>query len=172
MIDLAETTSDAGRISADLIAADAADAFAAAARGENVLQNVMLGLGCVLQITHHPGMLRMPRAVVQQLEQAVVQAGLVLAEQDECKFSNSHHLLGMVGALATVSFFGKTKEEVTTSATLPLVLDYTDHMSLLMAELVVSVVEKRIQERGNVLQRALAGHAVANYSHKPSATTH
>lgn len=163
---------DSSSNDADLIASDAADAFAAAARGEDLTANVVKGLDYVLQITRHPGMLRMTKSALPRLEQAVIHAGLALAEQGECKFSTAHQVLGMAAALGAVSLFGKTKEEVTALATLPLVLDYVDHMSLLMAELTARSVAQRIELRGSVLRRALAEQSLSDYRHKPSATAH
>jgi hypothetical protein len=146
------------------LVASATEAFATAARGEQVLVNVVKGLNYVVQIADCREGLCASEIEAKQLVDAIVAAGPVLDKLVGGSVSNDRHVLGMTGAFGLASLFGKTKAEVNAAVTEPLLHDYFDHALLLLAELQILCCVHRIEERGNLLRDIMSDRRIVNIS--------
>jgi hypothetical protein len=142
----------------DFAASEAANAFSLVAQSENVVENVCKGLHYVLQIAVAADMTRVPEPEAQRLANGIVKAGPIFARSVDGKFSAELAKMGMMGALGLALLFGKTKDEITSSTSLALVLDHIDYVKVLMAEIKIAFLLEAIAQRGDAFRGALAGH--------------
>lgn len=148
-------TADNERFSADRVAHDGARAFALAALGHDVIFNTVLGLRCVLQLSDHEGVVGLSDLSVKLLMDALDGAAPIIAEHVDTTLSAERACMGLGAAAGLVALFGKNCEQVTSATTLPMVMDRIDRVALLAAELDILSRRQSIEERGDVLRRAI-----------------
>lgn len=142
----------------------AIEAFASAARGEEILVSCVKGLNYVVQIADGPEALHVSQDDARELVSAIVGAGPVLAGLLGDTIVKDHYILGMVGAFGLASLFGKTGVEVRAEVTEPLLHDHFDHALLLLAELQTLLCIHRIEGRGNLLRDIMTDRRIVNIS--------
>lgn len=158
--------------SAERIAIDGIRAFTAAALHHDVLHNAARGLRAVLKLSDHAGVVGISAEIVRDLSNASTDATPALATAVAETLTAECACLGMGAAAGLVALFGKTRDDVITATTLPLLMDRIDHAALLASRLDTIVLRQNIERRGDVLRRLITLARFSNQSSRDDLALH
>lgn len=139
--------------SANTIVMEGVRVLISAARGDDVIFNVMCGLHCLVQLASHPGNIGITETNLNAWTQALSEAAPILAKCVDGVLSPDHVNTGVSDAVGLMNLLGKSPDQVAVIASPELILDYVDHVAIFGAELIVINRRQCIQQRGGPLRK-------------------